>query len=248
MKKLLLVSLALLSLPLFVERVSACSCAHGISLCETYQKTSAVFVGRVSDSKRISTQYELPSVIEGKKIFFLYSKVYRVSVEKVFKGINDKEIELITNDNGSDCGYFFHVNERYLIYANAIPSSNQLHVSACSRTTLYSKASQDLDYIRGLPDSATKTRVSGIVYQERTYKPLKGIEVILAAADKRFEVFTNSDGVYKVIGLPPGRYKVWAVLPDKRITIDRVIDIAVGGCATLEIEARPYSTPSGKQK
>jgi hypothetical protein len=238
MKKIVFVFLAVMVLPFFAERISACSCIHHITVCEAYQTYSAVFVGKVLDSKRISAQYEYPDTLGNKKTFTLYSKVYRISIEQVFKGVKGSEIELTTNDNGSDCGYPFNVGERYLIYAHFVDTANQYTTSVCTRTKLYSKASEDLDYIRNLPESATKTRVSGTVVRDGSSQPLSGIKVVIAGAE-RYEVFTNSDGVYQVVGLPPGDYRVWAVFPDQRTTIERIVTVPAGGCDTQDIVGRP---------
>jgi hypothetical protein len=245
MKKLLLVPLALLVLPLFVERVSACSCVHGITVCKEYQEAAVVFVGKVLDGTVISTPYEVFRPGGGKQTFTTNRRVYRFSIEKVFKRFKGTEIEIHTGYGDTDCGYKFKVGERYLIYAHGSPPSNEFTTSICTRTKPYSKASEDLDYLHGLPDSATITRVSGTVsefiaspFGERL---LSGIKVVISGAGRKIEVFTNSEGLFQATGLPAGNYKVWAVFPDKRRSIERKITLPAGGCATLGIEAKGKS-------
>lgn len=238
MKKIILMFTAMLLLPFFAERTPGCSCLHHISLCEKYNNASAVFVGTVLDvSTIISGQYEYGGFGEAKRTIVFKDNVIRLSVEKVFKGVKGKNIKILTNASDSMCGYRFEPGKRYLIYAGLI--DNQYFTEECSGTKLYSKASEDLDYILELPGSATKTRISGTVYRERSHQTLSGIKVVIAGENKRYEVFTNSDGVYKVLGLPAGEYLFWAVLPDNRITLDRYVQIPVGGCVTEDIEARP---------
>jgi hypothetical protein len=243
MKKFALILAALCLMPILVERVDACSCLHGITVCEAYEKSSAVFVGAVLDSTLVSAQYDISNSEADKRTLTLSNLVFRIRVEEAFKGGKLGEVEITTGTgDGGDCGYRFEKGQRYLIYAHSIPLSNQLTTSICTRTKLYLKANEDLDFLKGLPDSMSKTRISGTVFQytdspsrERT---VRGIKVVIAGSDKMYEIFTNTDGLYQLIGLPPGDYKLWAVLADDSVTIERVVTVPVGGCVTQDIVAR----------
>jgi hypothetical protein len=111
----------------------------------------------------------------------------------------------------------------------------------CTAFLFPPRAGEDLDFLLGLPESARQTRITGTVLRAEPFQSVNEVKVVIAGAAKKIEVFTNSEGLFQATGLPAGNYKVWAVLPDNRITIDRQITLPVGGCATLGIVAKGKS-------
>jgi hypothetical protein len=253
MKKAILLSAALIVMPLFVERVDACSCAQ-ITLCEGYQNASIIFVGTVSSEA--PTKIKVEERISGNnEILTRSERLFRFAIEQSFKGNESGEIEIQTGMDGGDCGYTFKSSERYLVYANFDRRTQRYRTSICTRTRLFSGASEDLDFLRGLPDSATKTRISGTVLHYTTevnkggyriYRPVSGIKVMITGGEQTLEAVTNDDGVYQIVGLPPGTYKVKAEAPGNLASKEREIKLTAGNCAAADILVRLDGQISGR--
>jgi hypothetical protein len=255
MKKTILILAALIVLPLLVERVEACSCAYGETVCDAYQKASAVFIGIPLSEAPASSQHEVYALGKGKETVTWQEKLFRFSIEESFKGIGGTEIEVQTGLGGGDCGYAFQKGERYLIYAYRDSKTNRFHTSICTRTSMFSRASEDVDFLRGLPNSTTQTRVSGTIIQytnerdQRGYQKsqyMSGVKVLIIGEDKSFETTTNKEGMYQIVGLPPGRYKVKAELSADLLNEEKEIIVPVAGCATLTIYTQTDGRVSGK--
>jgi hypothetical protein len=170
-------------------------------------------------------------------------RLCRFAVERFFKGAEKADIEVRTGMGGGDCGYSFKIGERYLVYANVVSPTGRLYTSICSRTKAVAGASEDLDYLFGLPDSASKTRISGRVLRQsdevdedgfRDWIPMPGLRVELVGAGKHFEVVTSAEGVYQATALPPGKYKVEPFLPSNLAPKSQEVELAPGGCATTD--------------
>src|ERR1051325_1067474 len=161
MTKFVIVLAALFLLPIFAGRTDACSCGSGETVCGAYQGATAVFIGIPLSDAPVTSQREVYALGKGKETITYSEKLYRFTVEQSFKGVEGGEIEVQTGMGGGDCGYSFKKGERYLVYAYLDSKTNRYHTSICTRTASLSRASEDLDFLRGLPDSMTKTRISG---------------------------------------------------------------------------------------
>jgi len=248
-----LLVLSLILIPWLVSKVDSCSCAHVGPPCEAYREATAVFVGVVIDIAITPLEREVASEKEtyrGKRI--------RFSVEQSFKGVDGLEVEVQTNlgaGGSADCGYPFKQGERYLVYAHRDSVNRKLTTSICTRTALFSKDNEDLDYLRGLPDSNSKTRISGRVIRYTNERdkngyqltaPISAIKVIATGQGQSFETFTNDDGVYQLIGLPPGKYKVRADLPRGLSEHTQEVELPSAGCAGADIRTQSDGRISGR--
>jgi 5-hydroxyisourate hydrolase-like protein (transthyretin family) len=239
-----LIFLSLLLFLLSVERVNACSCVPIPPPCEAYKKTHAIFTGLVTEiDPRVKDAQEPPYA--------------HFSIERAFKGITEKEIKMYQGTASGDCSLKFEQGKRYLIYADYDDEGKQFFTSFCTRTTQLEYAAEDLDYLEGLPDSNQGNRLSGMVVKndyEDSESPsipelISGVTVIAEREDgKRFEAVTNSQGLYKMLGLLPGRYTVEAKLPSYLIKDDHQpnrVEVPVLGCATAAVLARTDGRLSG---
>src|SRR5688572_3695678 len=112
---------------LFVPRsIEACSCAHGIPLCESFWLSSAVFVGEAVEIADIETRNAVlrRHVVSGKRVTF--------RVERSFRGPTADELVVQTGTGGGDCGYSFRRGQKYLVFASAW--NGGLNVNVCGRT------------------------------------------------------------------------------------------------------------------
>ena len=152
--------------------VSACSCIMTDSPAEEFARQDAVFTGKVI---RIPDNYipyfftvdyilyELgrPNYFfdqfirndEKRLNFIIFFKVINS-----WKGVKETLVEVNTGRGGGDCGYSFINGQEYLIYANhayGIPD-NYWVTGICSRNAVLPDASEDLNYVKALPELPLK--------------------------------------------------------------------------------------------
>lgn len=236
--------LAVLMLVLYADRANACSCARRMPPCEAYKETPAIFIALVTDIDPSSKNTnELPYA--------------HLSIEQAYKGINEAKIKMWQGSGGGDCSFVFKKGERYLIYAWYSDETKQFHTNICTRSRPLAYAAEDLDYLRGLPRSNQGTRLSGTVVKydyEEIGSPsipelISGIKVIAERENgQHFEAITNNEGFYKMVDLPPGRYKVRAEIPSY-LSLEgenqNIVELPSKGCATADFLTRTDGRISG---
>lgn len=89
----------------FPSITSACSCAELPGVEEEFERSKAVFSGKVIDirEKRSLKGYTTKSVL--------------FEVTNTWKGVEQSQIIITTGQGGGDCGYDFKEGEEYLVYA-----------------------------------------------------------------------------------------------------------------------------------
>lgn len=130
----------------------------------------------------------------------------------------------------------------------------------CSRNSTVEHASDDLMYLRNISVLASKTRLAGTIkhYDDIPGKGfefignLAGIKVSITDEQGRaYEAFSDSNGVYEVIGLPAGTYKVHAEIPNNLKLVewrknDESVELRSGGCAAADFTARSDAGITGR--
>lgn len=234
-------------LGLFTIEGIACSCIGVKPPCQAYWEASAVFLGTVNDSATVA-------ILEDRQP--IQQRLVRFSLEEVFRGEQKAEAEVLTGLGGGDCGFAFTKGERYLVYAYHNVQTGKLQVSVCSRTRLLSEATEDLRYIRNLPEPGAGSSISGEVLlqslsikEESSYilKPLEGIKIIVEGQSKTLKAVTDKAGRYQIGGLEPGVYKIRADLPSN-ISSPSEFEVKVvdRGCAGIDFRASLNGQISGK--
>ena len=109
-----------------------CSCQELPPPEEAYEMSNVVFSGQVTN------------IIEDWNNGFMEISI---DVYNVWKGIIDNQIIILTGLD--DCGYYFQINEEYLIYGY-YSQLNYIWTDICTRTNLLEYASEDLEYLNGL--------------------------------------------------------------------------------------------------
>ncbi|WP_369593192.1 hypothetical protein [Lysinibacillus pakistanensis] len=121
----------------FPSITSACSCADLPSVEEEFERSKAVFSGKVVDikEKRSLKGYTTKSVL--------------FEVTNTWKGVEQSQIIITTGQGGGDCGYNFIKGEEYLVYANEsiIYEAKSLVSSMCNRTRVLSSSQEDLEIL-----------------------------------------------------------------------------------------------------
>jgi len=183
------------------------------TVCESYSAADAVFVGVVRKVERHEPKKN------GKSNEIFSGRIAHVHVERVFKGEDISEV--IFRSGKTPCDPSYEVGKRWLFYAYYDEESRTWSVNGCGRSTFIQFAADDLQYLQGLPASAQKTRISGVLelsgIDQATgnflVEYLSGVRVKVSDGQKTYEVFTDGNGVYEIYGLPPGRYAIQPEIP-----------------------------------
>jgi protocatechuate 3,4-dioxygenase beta subunit len=204
-----LVSLVFLLMVLSSD-ANACSCASGGKPCHDYWKATAVFTGTVI--YKSSTTYKLGE-------YDVAARLIRFNIDRAFRGVKGKEVEVRTGLGDSDCGYNFRLGGQYLVYA--YDAGDNLATGICSRTRPISEASDDLAYFQGLATAEPGATISGEVKRldqaarwEERLQPVSDARIVIEGPSMRVEAITDKKGNYRVSGLAPNTYKVRVELPE----------------------------------
>lgn len=106
----------------------ACSCIPPPPPLEALEQADAVFSGTVISIVSDGSQMSRNDIVS-------------FQVEKVWKGVTSRTVQLTTASTGAACGYGFREGTAYLVYAHGTPD---LSVNSCSRTKLLVNAQEDL--------------------------------------------------------------------------------------------------------
>lgn len=205
--RVFVLTIVLLLLPAASAR--ACSCFVYPSPAEAFEGATAVFVGRVARATPETS----------KKAYFNKQTVVAL-VEEAFKGARVGQ-EIVFTQPSHNCAPKFDARARLLFYATYDPKAKTWEVPGCNRGSDLEGAADDLLYLRALPLSAERNRVSGVLshYEDGPDKGFSLVEHVAGAKvrvkgrDKTYEVTTNADGAYELYDLPPGEYTIEPELP-----------------------------------
>lgn len=229
----------------------ACSCISEQPSCQAFGSARAVFVGKVTGARE---QRERKNA-DGTTTTYQVGEIY-FNVEQSFLGVKSSRVVIHSGTGGGDCGYWFLKGQRYLVYAYG-SSMTTLTTTFCTRTRRLEDADEDLNFLRTLPRKGSGVRIYGVVAavlkdpkssNSNTHKPLSGVTVKVIGK-RTFDAVTNAEGEYELTGLPPGKYKVNAELPDyyrRSDYSDREIEVGDGGCAGASFFAQNDSRISGR--
>ena len=222
----------------------ACSCFPPGTPCESFGSAAAVFSGTATSVR--DPERPRPGEIRETP----YMRIFKFSVDQAYSGVDGTEVEVLTGNGGGDCGYRFTIGERYLVYAYV--SENRLVTSICSRTKLFENADEDLEFLGNLSSATRGATIYGRVARAKGAKndsPLPSDVLINIEGDNvRREIRPDTEGRYRVTGLPAGHYKVTLKLPEKLIAerLEREIRVADRGCASVVYYISDNGRLSGK--
>ena len=219
----------------------ACSCMDPGTPCESYGKAAAVFVGTVTGvqendplkGKDLAERRKLSD--SGASDWTLMA--YKFSVEQAYLGVTDSEIEIFTGRGAGDCGFRFETGQRYIVYAYRY--KDKLSTSICTRTQLFSRATEDIAFLGTLSSAAPGVTIyGGVSYRanEPNSKPLSpDVLITIEGESEQKEIRPDAEGRFRVSGLRPGRYKVALRLPETLSTprSEEVLTLADRGCGVV---------------
>lgn len=138
-----MIILAILAFTFFgglcVSNNFACSCIPSPMVKESYERSSAVFVGEVIE------------IVQKPDVFFVEVK-FKIE-QKWNEGIG-KIVTINTGKGGGDCGYQFEVGKKYLVYASQ--GNKGLNTNFCTRTAL-AENNKDIAVLNKIKKRKTKS-------------------------------------------------------------------------------------------
>ncbi|HKR21276.1 MAG TPA: carboxypeptidase-like regulatory domain-containing protein [Pyrinomonadaceae bacterium] len=234
--------IALFSILAFANNASACSCAGNTAPCTAYKEKRAIFIGTVTSIDRASTEQSFYATL---------------TVEQAFKGVNQTTVRMPQGTGGGDCSFVFEKGEKYLIYAAYSEDLKMFMTHICTRSRPLAYAGEDLAYLRGSPGTDSGTSLTGTVVNYDFYdevnpsRPelIKGVKITAKGQNgAKFEAVTDDEGVYKIAGLPPGKYNVSAAIPSYLALAyekPQTVEVPNNGCASLVVLTRTNGRISG---
>jgi hypothetical protein len=208
---------------------------------------SAVFLGRVTE---IRTE-DVPITLDGERKL-TEKQFVTFTVVEPFRGVSNKVVNTISG--GDLCGFPFSKGQKYLVYARQLPSG-ELYVSTCYGTNFAEYATDDLKYLRGLPNAPPGGTIYGTAFrfaeplkaefQLRRSLPETGREIQVTGTTRSYEANVDERGNFSVTGLPPGRYSVLFKTEGEVYTSPPVksttVEVADKGCARFNFWVDPYA-------
>lgn len=112
----------------------ACSCVELPSVKEEYERSAAVFAGKVLEVK------------ERQQINGQRTKSVLFDVTTTWKGVSESQVFITTGFDGGDCGYEFKQGKEYIVYASqsSMYGGNALVTTICDRTNEAASAKEDV--------------------------------------------------------------------------------------------------------
>lgn len=223
----------------FAVDAAACSCAFGGGApCQDFWKADAVFIGTSAGGAGVKIK---------RGNYEVQQNLIRFDVAQVYRGDPAAQLEVVTGQGDSDCGYGFRLGQTYLVYAHK-GEDGKLYTGICTRTRSLAEADDDLAYFRAL--AAAKRDVGFISgkIERRNHQhkegdawrlPVADAELVIEGAGARVERRTDARGAYRVEGLAPGKYTVTLKIPKgltdgmEKDSATRVseVEVAARGCA-----------------
>ena len=124
--------LTIVALSFLDTTIFACTCLPSENATKELEQSTAVFCGRVLEVRRNQQETGLFTRVEA--VF---------EVERIWKGVEKRTINVFTSSQSSACGYEFKKGKEYLVYASR-DAEGRLITSICSRTRRMKEAGDDL--------------------------------------------------------------------------------------------------------
>ncbi|MGB9468106.1 MAG: carboxypeptidase regulatory-like domain-containing protein [Candidatus Acidiferrum sp.] len=232
---------ALLIAPAFSQ---ACSCIGPRPVCSAYWQSQVVFRGRVVEQTLVSPTNETVRNLDGTYSTIQGPGYYRVrfSVVEIFRGESQsKEIDILTNEQSSACGFPFVTGAEYLVFTSANEKTNELWTSSCSRTHELEPGVEDADvaWMRALATAPKAVTIYGTVIPTPNSTASNPVATIHLSGPESHNAVPDQTGKYSFPNLPPGEYSISATLPAGFTTdANRTVTVVEKGCAQIDWHVR----------
>jgi hypothetical protein len=165
----------------------------------------------------------------------------RFSVLEMFRGESQsKEIDILTNDQSSACGFPFATGAEYLVFSSANAQSNELWTTTCSHThELQGLEDADLAWMRGLTTAPKGATIYGSVLSVPSSTGPRAAATINLSGPESHSAVPDQTGKYSFDNLPPGQYTVSAALPTGLTSeANRSVSLVEKSCSQIDWQVR----------
>jgi Carboxypeptidase regulatory-like domain/Tissue inhibitor of metalloproteinase len=222
----------------------ACSCAGPQPVCSVYWQSQVVFRGRVVNQTLVSSAIGTVKNLDGSYSPTQGPGFFRVrfSVLEMFRGESQsKEIDILTNDQSSACGFPFATGAEYLVFSSANAQSNELWTTTCSHTHELQPGVEDADlaWMRGLTTAPKGATIYGSVLLVPSSTGPRAAATINLSGPESHSAVPDQTGKYSFDNLPPGQYTVSAALPTGLTSeANRSVSLVEKSCSQIDWQVR----------
>lgn len=160
-KTIILFIFLFLSISFNLSSTFACSCIIPESPEKELEKSDSVFIWRVISIEKEKSLNQL--------LWNINKNIVNFEVKANIKWISKDSIIAETAESSASCGYNFEEGKEYIVYWNI--ENWELNISLCSRTSLVSNASEDLEAFKDIlntnQENAEKENDSVLVSTEK---------------------------------------------------------------------------------
>lgn len=196
----------------------ACSCIETGPPTEAFRKADLVFVGTATDIS------DSDSRVFGDEFNFRDRRTTFL-IEDALKGVDKKtkEVDIYTSTQGTACGISFDLGEKVLVYAYGGNEEQKYYsTSICSRTRPVADREDEIAVLRSLAKGRLEPRIYGTVWElirgidplkdsyEDRRRPQEGVGIVVSqvGGTRVFRTETDSDGRFRLVGMPRGTYRI----------------------------------------
>ena len=202
---------------IYVGAAEGCSCAVAGG-CRPAHPHDVMFLGKVTARDAVDHTQQ----INGQN-FKRRAYIFHIVALENFAGEQrvGEEVLVETGQGGGDCGYPFQIGDTYLV--DAYVNNGVLSTGICSITGPAVASTPALRQLRLSASGARLPDLTGLVGIQAgssfediaNFHPLEGITMTVTAIHDAttIKVITDSDGVYTLPTLLPGKYTIEAALP-----------------------------------
>ena len=245
--------------------VLACSCGGpGPVPCGEYSPTSVVFVGTVESIENPPPDFDQAgkSRVDMRTVDQSGHAHYQFRVDEKISGTQTTDIDVFSGRGGGDCSYHFQKGQQYLVFPYK-SDDGRLMATICSETRPVELAQPKLAVLRAMRDHQPVASLYGSMRSvQQPYgsvsddyygKPVADTRMILRSDKNTLEAKTDANGNYAFFGVPAGKYRVEADLPQhfeiaQTILSEPVppIDLPQNACYEYNVEMLPTGRIRGK--
>lgn len=193
----------------------ACSCGAPSPICSVYFGMPSIFRGLPVEKVLEQPHVQMMHDEDGNAFQMLVHGRYRVTfaVNEQFRGETKSQVIVYTNEESIACGFDFQLGSEYVVFAGTNRAADQLSTSVCSMTHTVRDLAKDesVQWMRDLATALSGARIFGAVRLGRNETPPHA--TISVHGPVSLNVATDDAGKYDLKGLPPGEYKVAAIMP-----------------------------------
>jgi len=217
----------------------ACTCSALNPVCSAYWQTPVVFLGKVVERELVSHTETTVRNLDGSRSTVESPGYYRVRflVLQTFRGEPQQEITILTNEQGSACGFSFEDANEYVVFASPNQESGEFWTSTCTLTHKVEAGKDDtsLKWMRALPSALDGATIFGRLVSPSGFTDETPPATISIRGAEDRDATPDAHGRYVFSGVAPGEYNVFAEMPPGFAPV-RAMEITVAnkGCAEVD--------------